>query len=107
MANDRIVVDSAALQNCVSQYRGAMDMVLDAVQMYVKSLQALGRDYTGVAAAAMAVKVVKMTDDITTAAGRCADAISELQYADTAFDKTESDAQGKARAVDEGTPFSN
>ena len=107
MSDKRIVVDSSSLQQCVSNYTKARALVMDAVQDYVGALAALSRDYTGAAAAAMSLKVVKLTNDITTAAGRAMDAISELKVTDEKFQANESKLASAATSLDVGeeSPF--
>lgn len=104
---DRIRVDSNELQQCVREYSSAMNVVLDAVKLYTDSLQALAHDYTGKAAAIMSVKVVQLTANITQAAGRAADAISELTEVKSLFETNESALQSKGSQLDEGvqSPF--
>ena len=104
---DRIIVDSAELQQCANEYQGALNTVLDAVQLYVGALQALASDYTGAAAVIMSGKVLDLTAKITAAAGRCTDAISELRQTQTIFEEGEARIANRANQADAGaaSPF--
>lgn len=104
---DRVIVDSAELQQCANEYQNALSTVLDAVTLYTNALQALAHDYTGAAAMVMSGKVLDLTGKIIAAAGRATDAISDLRQTQTIFEEGEARITNKANQADAGTasPF--
>ncbi len=104
---DYIVVNPAELEKCAQEYRTAMDSVLDAVKFYSNAIQALSKDYTGKAAAIMALDVIRLTGQITEAAGRAGDGVSELLENKENWKKGEIEIGGGGQNVDPGlkSPF--
>lgn len=104
---DYIVVNPAELEKCAREYHTAMDSVLDAAKFYSNAIQALSKDYTGKAAAIMALDVIKLTGQITEAAGRASDGISELMENKEKWHGVEDTNKGGVEKVDPGTrsPF--
>lgn len=75
---DLIRVDSADLQQCINQYRGALSTLKDSYNAYTKSLEALRSDWTGRAFVIMSGKVAAMGANIARSFNNLEDAVNEL-----------------------------
>lgn len=104
---DRIIVSSEEIQQCISKYRSALDVVKDAYSLYTKSLEALRSDWTGKAFAIMAAKAALMYLNISKSFNNIEDAMSELNAIAELAQDTENAIKGTISKQDVGntSPF--
>lgn len=104
---DMIRVDSADLQQCVTQYRNALETVKEAYSLYTKSLEALKSDWTGKAFAIMLAKVVAMSLNISKSFANIEDAMTELNAIADLAQETETSIKGTIgkQEVGSASPF--
>ncbi|MBE5796762.1 MAG: hypothetical protein E7327_05210 [Clostridiales bacterium] len=104
---DHIIVDTADLQQCINQYRGALSTLKDSYAAFTKSLEALRSDWTGKAFVIMAGKVAAMGVNIARSFNNLEDAVTELSEMIELTGETENSIKGVIANQEVGTqsPF--
>lgn len=105
---DIIRVETAELQQCITQYRSALSTVKESYTSFTKSLEALRSDWTGKAFIIMAGKVAAMGVNIARSFNNIEDAMSELSQMSELVRDTEKELGNNISAADIGqkSPFS-
>ena len=104
---DRQVIDSEALNQCVTKYKEALERLKDCTTTFQGALEALRTDWTGKAFLIMSGKVAQMTGNIIKSYGKLTDAIDELTEYKGLGEDTESKIKSMVGGLDIGdqSPF--
>lgn len=104
---DHIIVDSGAIDTCITRYNNALANVEEAHEAYLAALRDLERDWTGTAYAVMFTTVSSVGNKIQKSFATIKDAISELTAFRNSAQSTEGSVNKKSADLNEGSnsPF--